>query len=82
MYEPVHGSAPDIAGQDIANPIGTILSAAMMLRFSFDMAEEADRIEEAVSRVLDAGYRTGDIFSPGCTKVGCSEMGRLILENI
>ena len=82
LYEPIHGSAPDIAGQDIANPIGTILSAAMMLRFSFDMAAEADAIEAAVSRVLDAGYRTGDIFSPGCTKVGCSEMGRLILENL
>ena len=82
LYEPIHGSAPDIAGKDIANPIGTILSAAMMLRFSFDMAEEADCIEEAVSRVLDAGYRTGDIFSPGCTKVGCTEMGRLILQQI
>ena len=82
LYEPIHGSAPDIAGKDIANPIGTILSAAMMLRFSFDMAEEADCIEEAVSRVLDAGYRTGDIFSPGCTKVGCTEMGRLILEQL
>ena len=82
LYEPIHGSAPDIAGQDIANPIGTILSAAMMLRFSFDMAAEADAIEEAVSRVLDAGYRTGDIFSPGCTKVGCSEMGKLIREQL
>ena len=82
LYEPIHGSAPDIAGQDIANPIGTILSAAMMLRFSFDMAAEADAIEEAVSRVLDAGYRTGDIFSPGCTKVGCTEMGKLILEQL
>ena len=82
LYEPIHGSAPDIAGQDIANPIGTILSAAMMLRFSFDMAAEADAIEGAVSRVLDAGYRTGDIYSPGCTKVGCSEMGKLILEQL
>ena len=82
LYEPIHGSAPDIAGQDIANPIGTILSAAMMLRYSFDLAAEADAIEAAVSRVLDAGYRTGDIFSPGCTKVGCSEMGKLILEQI
>ena len=82
LYEPIHGSAPDIAGQDIANPIGTILSAAMMLRFSFDMAAEADAIEEAVSRVLDAGYRTGDIFSPGCTKIGCSEMGKLIREQL
>ena len=82
LYEPIHGSAPDIAGKDIANPIGTILSAAMMLRFSFDMAREADCIESAVSNVLDAGYRTGDIFSPGCSPVGCTEMGRLILENI
>ena len=82
LYEPIHGSAPDIAGQDIANPIGTILSAAMMLRYSFDLAAEADAIEAAVSRVLDAGYRTGDIFSPGCKKVGCTEMGKLILEQI
>ena len=82
LYEPIHGSAPDIAGQDIANPIGTILSAAMMLRYSFDLAAEADAIEAAVSRVLDAGYRTGDIFSPGCKKVGCTEMGKLILENL
>ena len=82
LYEPIHGSAPDIAGTDSANPIGTILSAAMMLRYSFDMAEEADCIEKAVSAVLDEGYRTGDIFSPGCTKVGCTEMGRLILEKM
>ena len=82
LYEPIHGSAPDIAGRDIANPIGTILSAAMMLRFSFDMGAEADCIENAVSRVLDAGYRTGDIYSPGCYLVGCTEMGRLVLENI
>ena len=82
LYEPIHGSAPDIAGKDIANPIGTILAAAMMLRFSFDMAKEADAIENAVSAVLDSGYRTSDIFSPDCKKVGCSEMGRLILENI
>ena len=82
LYEPIHGSAPDIAGTDSANPIGTILSAAMMLRYSFDMAEEADCIETAVSAVLDEGYRTGDIFSPGCTKVGCTEMGRLIIEKM
>ncbi len=82
LYEPIHGSAPDIAGKDIANPIGTILAAAMMLRFSFDMAKEADAIENAVSRVLDAGYRTGDIRSDGCTLVGCKEMGRLIIENL
>ena len=82
LYEPIHGSAPDIAGQDIANPIGTILAAAMMLRFSFDMEKEADAIENAVSSVLDAGYRTGDIMAPNCTKVGCTEMGRLILEHL
>ena len=82
LYEPIHGSAPDIAGKDIANPIGTILAAAMMLRFSFDMATEADAIETAVSKVLDAGYRTGDIFEEGCKKVGCTEMGQRILANI
>ena len=82
LYEPIHGSAPDIAGQDIANPIGTILSAAMMLRFSFDMAAEAECIENAVSAVLSAGYRTGDIAGGDCAKVGCSEMGRLILANM
>ena len=82
LYEPIHGSAPDIAGKDIANPIGTILAAAMMLRFSFDMATEANAIETAVSKVLDAGYRTGDIFEEGCKKVGCTEMGQRILANI
>ena len=84
LYEPIHGSAPDIAGQDIANPIGTILSAAMMLRYSFDMAAEADCIESAVSAVLDEGYRTGDILSgdPACIQVGCTEMGRLIIEKM
>ena len=82
LYEPIHGSAPDIAGLDAANPIGTILAAAMMLRFSFDMDREADAIESAVSAVLDAGYRTGDILSAGCKKVGCTEMGRLILANL
>ena len=80
LYEPIHGSAPDIAGKDIANPIGTILAAAMMLRFSFDMAAEADAIENAVSKVLDAGYRTGDIYSEGCIKIGCREMGMKIQE--
>ena len=85
LYEPIHGSAPDIAGMDIANPIGTILAAAMMLRFSFDMSAEADCIEAAVSKVLDDGYRTGDILSsgdPSLTKVGCREMGNLILERM
>ena len=78
LYEPIHGSAPDIAGMDIANPIGTILSAAMMLRFSFDMAREADAIENAVSDYLDAGYRTADIMSEGMTLVGCKKCGELI----
>ncbi len=82
LYEPIHGSAPDIAGQDIANPIGTILSAAMMLRFSFDMAKEADAIEEAVSVFLDEGYRTADIMSEGKTLVGCKQCGELILKNL
>ena len=82
LYEPIHGSAPDIAGKDLANPIGTILSAAMMLRYSFDMTEEADCIEKAVSEVLDKGYRTADIMQEGFTKIGCSEMGKLIIENM
>lgn len=82
MYEPSHGSAPDIAGKDIANPIATILSAAMMLRYSFDLDKEADAIEEAVARVLKEGYRTTDIMSPGCTKVGTATMGELICERI
>ena len=82
MYEPIHGSAPDIAGMDIANPIGTILSAAMMLRYSFSMTQEADDIEKAVDKVLDMNYRTGDIMQSGCTKVSCSQMGALIADNI
>ena len=82
LYEPIHGSAPDIAGKDIANPIGTILSAAMMLRFSFDMPNEADAVENAVSAYLDAGYRTADIMSEGMTRVGCKQCGALIIENI
>ena len=82
MYEPIHGSAPDIAGQNIANPIGTILSAAMMLRYSFDMPAEADAIEAAVNQVLDEGYRTTDIMSEGMKKVSCSEMGDLIVSRI
>ena len=82
MYEPIHGSAPDIAGMNIANPIGTILSAAMMLRYSFDMAKEADAVEEAVNKVLDGGFRTGDIMQDGCKKVTCSEMGDLVAERI
>ncbi|MBD5461278.1 MAG: 3-isopropylmalate dehydrogenase [Lachnospiraceae bacterium] len=82
LYEPSHGSAPDIAGMDIANPIATILSAAMMLRFSFDLDGAADAIEEAVKAVLKDGFRTGDIYSQGCEKVGCSRMGDLIAERI
>ncbi len=82
MYEPSHGSAPDIAGKDIANPIATILSAAMMLRYSFDLDREAAAIEAAVQQVLTEGYRTGDIYSDGCTKVGTTRMGDLIAERI
>ncbi len=82
LYEPSGGSAPDIAGQNKANPIATILSAAMMLRYSFGMADEADAVENAVSKVLEAGFRTGDIMSDGMTLVGCSEMGDKIAEMI
>lgn len=82
MYEPIHGSAPDIAGRNIANPLGTILSAAMMLCYSFDMAEEADAIEAAVNRVLDDGYRTADIMQDGCKKVTCTEMGDQVAARI
>lgn len=82
LYEPIHGSAPDIAGKDIANPIGTILAAAMMLRFSFDMTKEADSIEKAVGDFLDNGYRTADIMSPGFTQVGTIRAGDLIAEAI
>ena len=82
LYEPSHGSAPDIAGQDKANPIATILSVAMMLRYSFDLQKEADAIENAVKQVLKDGYRTGDIFSEGMKKVGCIEMGDKICAEI
>ena len=82
LYEPSHGSAPDIAGQDIANPIATILSAAMMLRYSFDLDKEADAIEMAVKQVLKEGFRTVDIMSEGSVKVGCKEMGSLLAERI
>lgn len=82
MYEPSHGSAPDIAGKGIANPLATILSAAMMLRYSFDLDNEADAIETAVQRVLTEGYRTGDIMAAGCKKVGTEEMGSLICSYI
>ena len=82
LYEPIHGSAPDIAGKDIVNPTACILSAAMMLRYSFGLAEEADAIENAVSKVLDKGIRTADNMSDGCTCVGCSGMGDAILAEI
>lgn len=82
MYEPIHGSAPDIAGQDIANPIATIVSAAMMLEMSFGLTEEAKAINEAVDKVLNMNYRTKDIMSDGMTEVGCKKMAQLIAENI
>lgn len=82
MYEPIHGSAPDIAGQDIANPLGTILSVAMMLKYSFLLEEESKAIEDAVNAVLDKGYRTADMMSEGMIKVGCKEMGDLVAANI
>lgn len=82
LYEPSHGSAPDIAGQDLANPIATILSAAMMLRYSFDLDKEAEAVEAAVQEVLTEGFRTGDIFSQGCERVGTSRMGGLIAQRI
>lgn len=82
LFEPSHGSAPDIAGKNIANPIATVLSAAMMLRYSFDMNDEADAIEKAVEKVLADGVRTGDIMSEGCRKVSCSDMGDAIAAAI
>ena len=82
LYEPSHGSAPDIAGQNKANPIATILSAAMMLRYSLDLDKEADAVETAVQKVLTEGYRTGDIMSDGCKLVGTKEMGDLIVDAI
>ena len=82
MYEPVHGSAPDIAGQDKANPMATILSAAMMLRYTFGLGQEADAIENAVKSVLDQGYRTPDLFAGEGTLVGTAEMGRRIAEAV
>jgi 3-isopropylmalate dehydrogenase len=80
LYEPSHGSAPDIAGKGIANPLATILSAAMMLRYSLGKAEQADRIEAAVQKVLAQGYRTGDIKTAGCQLVGTKEMGEAVLK--
>lgn len=82
VYEPVHGSAPDIAGQDKANPLAQVLSAAMMLRYGLDAPEAAVEIEALVNQVLDQGYRTGDIMSPGMKQVGCQEMGEILLKLI
>ena len=82
MYEPVHGSAPDITGQDKANPLATILSVAMMLRHSLDQGSAADRIEKAVEVALDEGYRTADIQEPGCKLLGCRPMGQLVRDKI
>ena len=82
LYEPIHGSAPDIAGQDKANPIATILSVAMMMRYSFHLADEANAIEAAVDGVLADGWRTADIAEPGVTPIGTVEMGKLICEKL
>lgn len=82
LYEPIHGSAPDIAGKGIANPVGTILSAAMLFRYSLGAAVIADAIETAVGSVLDEGYRTADLYKPGLTKVSTEEMGRLVTERL
>jgi 3-isopropylmalate dehydrogenase len=79
MYEPIHGSAPDIAGQGIANPLATILSVAMMLRYSLDEAALAERVETAVGQVLDAGLRTQDIASPGTRTIGTAAMGAAVV---
>ncbi len=82
LYEPSHGSAPDIAGQNVANPLATILSAAMLLRYSLNLDREADAVEAAVKAVLKEGYRTGDILSEGCRKVSTTEMGSLVAARI
>ena len=82
IYEPVHGSAPDIAGQNIANPIAMVLTSAMMLKYSFDLDEAAREIEEAIERVLEKGFRTPDIYHEGTTKLGCEEMGEEIVREI
>jgi 3-isopropylmalate dehydrogenase len=82
MYEPIHGSAPDIAGKNIANPLATILSVAMMLRYTLDVPELAERIEKAVSDVLDDGLRTADIYSDGMQKVSTTEMGEAVIKKL
>jgi 3-isopropylmalate dehydrogenase len=80
LYEPVHGTAPDIAGQNSANPLASILSMAMMLRLSFHLPELALKVERSVQRVLAEGLRTGDIYQPGCEKVGTQEMGNAVVK--
>ncbi len=82
LYEPVHGTAPDIAGQDLANPLATILSVGMMFRYSLDLPEAADRIDKAVANVLEQGYRTADIAADDADPVGCQAMGKLVLEQL
>lgn len=82
VYEPVHGSAPDIAGQDLANPLAMILSAAMMCRYGLNLPVIADQLEAAVTKTLDAGFRTGDIMQTGCTQVGCKAMGEAVLQQL
>src|SRR4029453_5916059 len=80
LYEPVHGSAPDIAGKDLANPLATLLSVSMMLRYSFGLGEDADLMDKAAENVLAAGIRTGDIATPGTTKVSTTAMGDAMLQ--
>ena len=82
LYEPVHGTAPDIAGQDLANPLATILSVGMMFRYSLDLPKAADRIDNAVAKVLEQGHRTADIVAAGTDPVGCQAMGKLVLEQL
>ena len=82
LYEPVHGSAPDIAGKNLANPLATILSYSMLLRYSFDLIEDANLIESAVKEILSGGLRTGDIMEDGCTQVTTEQMGDAILEKL
>jgi 3-isopropylmalate dehydrogenase len=82
LYEPVHGSAPDIAGKDMANPLAMLLSFAMMLRYSFDLGDDADLVETAIERVLDSGYRTADIMQPGMKQVSTTAMGAALLAEL
>ena len=82
LYEPVHGSAPDIAGKGLANPIAHRLELGMALRYSFDLGNEADMVDKAIASVLEKGLRTGDIMQPGMTKVGTTEMGKAILDEL